>query len=135
MRPQLRHTDLKLAVAELLVEMQRQGITKVRLAEQIGYDSHSLGRHIGAGVPNWALRWKLEGSLNFAALWSPDNELQGRRQCLCAFGGDPRLMTFDDLKSLCRRLGVESPSVRQREAWFQALMGWLASHPATNKQH
>jgi hypothetical protein len=133
MKPQLRPTALKLAAAELLQEMARRGMTTAQLAGLIGYDSRSLGRHIGAGVPNWALRWRLEKALDWAPLWSPDNELQGRRQCLQAFGSDPRLLRLEGLKSLCRKLGVSSPDLRQREAWFQALMGWLAAHPQIGK--
>ena|ERR1039458_1435366 len=134
MKPQLRPTVLKLAAAELLRETERQGITTARLAEMIGYCSaRSLRRHIGQGVPNWRTRWAIEKALDFAPLWSTELELQGRRQCLQAFGSDPRLLTFEDLKSLCRKLGVAFPGLRQREAWFQALMGWLAAHPQIGK--
>lgn len=133
MKPQLRPTVLKLAAAELLREMDRHGMTTARLAEMIGYNARSLGRHIGQGVPNWRTRWAIEKALDFAPLWSPDNELQGRRQCFKRFGKDPRLLTLEELKSLCRGLGVH-PSIRQRESWFQSLMGWLAAHPQIGKQ-
>jgi hypothetical protein len=105
-----------------------------RLAEMIGQDARSLGRHIGAGVPNWAMRFKIEKALDFQSLWSPDRELWGRRQCLQAFGCDPRLITLDELKTLCRKLGIQNPGLRQREGWFQALMAWLAAHPKIVKQ-
>jgi hypothetical protein len=134
MRPTLRRTTLKLARAELLALIEQKGVSNAALAEQIGYDPISLAAHISAGVPNWRLRWRLERVLSYPPLWSPDSELQGRRQCERAYGCDPRLLTLGELKSLCRRVGAQSPGVRQRELWFQSLMCWFAAHPQAGSQ-
>jgi len=130
--PILRPTNLQIAVAELRVELARRGMGLARLAELTGYDQASLGRHIGGGVPTWSLRFKIERALDFHPLWSPDAELWARRLCLERFGCDPRLLTSEKLRTLCRKVGVENPGLRQREAWFQALIGWLAAHSKTN---
>lgn len=134
MMPILRPTSLQIAVAELRVELARRGMGLARLAELTGYDQRSLGQHIAGGVPTWSLRFKIERALDFHPLWSSDPELWGRRLCLERFGCDPRLLTFEKLRTLCRKVGMENPGCRQREAWFQTLMGWLAAHPQTNKK-
>jgi lambda repressor-like predicted transcriptional regulator len=133
MRPSLRPTALNLAVPELQAEIQRRGILMPSLAKSVGYSSRSLGRHIGAGVPNWRLRWAIERALDFHPLWSQDCELWARRQCVGRFGSDPRLLTLGELKALCQKIGCASPGIRQREAWFQALAAWLAAHPQVEK--
>jgi len=111
--------------------MQRRGLNSASLGELMGYDAHSIGRHIGAGAPNLATKFRIERALDFYPLWSLDRELWARRQCVDRFDCDPRLLTFVALKALCRRLGVASPIIRQREAFFQALVDYFAAHPKT----
>ena len=83
-----------------------------------------------AGFPCVRLQLRIEAALGFCSVWSSDLEVQLRCRCFSAHGIDPAVCTLVELEGLCRRLGVRSPSIRRREAWYDALMSSLAANPA-----
>lgn len=114
------------AKAFLDAKLQERALSIDDLASRCGWIRHAFLSQRTAGFPCLPLRWKIEGALGFCAVWSSAAEVEIRGRCFESYGIDPRSAPLRELKTLCRRLGVPSPSIRRQEGWQSNLLSWLA---------
>jgi hypothetical protein len=119
------------AAAFLEITLRRRNLTLGELALLCGWTRHALVSQSAAGFTCLPLRWRIEQVLDFVPIWSTGSEANMRQRCFATYGLDPRTAPLPALIDLCRKLRVESPSVRRQEEWQANLLAWFAAHPKT----
>jgi hypothetical protein len=114
------------AQAILEVEMLRQNVSMPELADRVHWDRRAFANEMYAGFPCRSLRYECEKALGFTSVWSSGGECELRKYCHNTFGLDPRTAPLADVVALCRRLGVQPPTVRRQKAYQENLIAWLA---------
>ena len=117
------------ALAFLDVTLRSRNITIDELAARCGWNLHGFTNQRTAGFPCLPLRFRVELELGFLPVWSSGSESDLRARCFEHYKLDPRTAALPELKELCRKLGVQPPSVRRQEEWVSSLFAWLAVNP------
>ena len=106
--------------------MRELGLCLEDLAARCEWNVDALRSERSAGFPCKYLRWRIEAVCDYCAIWSSPVEVELRRKCFRAYDLDPRLALLPEIEKLCRKLGVQRPSVRRQEKWQEALLAYLA---------
>ena len=138
LKPKLTEGDRaggETATIWLRIEMIRQGLTVVDMAKRVGVSRHQMQREITRGFPTWNLRHRAERVLDFPlTLWSRVEEIRFRKAWIREHGNDPRGLSFEELKTIGRRMGLRHPKRRRREDWFQLLVKHFGGKQAIRLQ-
>lgn len=138
LKPKLTEGDRaggETATIWLRIEMIRRGLTVVDMAKRVGVSRHQMQREITRGFPTWNLRHRVERVLDFPlTLWSRVEEIRFRKAWIREHGTDPRGLSFEELKTIGRRMGLRHPKRRRREDWFQLLVKHFGGKQAIRLQ-
>lgn len=133
MKTELKPGADAVALAFLDGKIRSRGMSYEELAPLCGWTRHALVSQSAAGFPCLPLRWRIEQVLDFASIWSSGSEVDLRQRCFATYGLDPRTAPLPELINLCRKLRIDSPSVRRQEEWVSNLLAWLAVNPHPRK--